>query len=260
MDIGIGFTETLLVLGLILVFFGSSRLPQMLRQIGRVTAQIRAKINEAISEVQETANKMDSPDEPDPSEEKNVIRKDMRVKRKALSEEERDVRSGRICGRLMETELWKSSKAVMLYSALPDEVQTSELIQTALREGKRVSIPYFEKDDTEMSISEITEYPGSLQPGRYGILEPLPEQIRAFYRSDLDLVVCPGLAFDRNGGRIGFGKGCYDDFLRETRGRVPAVALAFAFQMIDESIPFSYGDIPMRTIFTEEEVIATNAG
>ena len=94
-----------------------------------------------------------------------------------------------------------------------------------------------------------------LAPGAYGILEP--ETVVPVAPERLDLVLVPGVAFDKNGGRIGFGKGYYDRFLQKTSAKT--VALCYGFQIVPDCFSESE-DYPMDYIVTEDEVIACGKG
>jgi 5-formyltetrahydrofolate cyclo-ligase len=94
-----------------------------------------------------------------------------------------------------------------------------------------------------------------LVPGRYGIREPVGDQPLP-HRGDGGLAVfVPGVAFDRNGNRLGRGKGWYDRLLAGLDARVPRIALAYEFQLLEE-VPVERGDLPVHTIVTEKRVIA----
>ena len=253
MDFGIGFSETILIVFLVLIFFGSNQVPTILKEIGRFTALLRARFNEFYSQIQ-------IPDKPAesfiPTEviKKKELRKTYNDLRKALSPEDVQHKSGLVFTRLTEHVLWRSANAVMIYLSLPYEVQTDAMINLAFSQQKRVMVPYVDETKNRINISEIKNI-HDLQPGHFKVREPKKEDIKRFFKSDLELVICPGVAFDRNCSRLGFGKGYYDMFLKELRGDVPMVGLSFDLQITPERIPFSYDDIPMDFIFTESQTL-----
>ena len=104
-------------------------------------------------------------------------------------------------------------RTVMLYLDFLSEVRTRWFLPTAWGEGKHVVVPYCENGELELFR---LDHVGELAPGTIGVLEPRRElrghAERKIDRSGLDLIVIPGLAFDRRGGRLGYGKGYYDRF------------------------------------------------
>ena len=93
-----------------------------------------------------------------------------------------------------------------------------------------------------------------LRVGSYGILEPRIEKIRKTNVEDLELIIVPGIAFDKNGNRLGHGKGYYDRILGKTNAT--KIGLAFEFQIVGK-IPTNENDKPVDIIITEERVIRT---
>jgi 5-formyltetrahydrofolate cyclo-ligase len=162
--------------------------------------------------------------------------------------------SRQICHKLAALPEYARAAAVMFYLELGSEVRTRHFLPTAWREGKRIVIPYCAGDQLELfHLQGIDE----LAPGMLRILEPKPELLTRPDRradvSELDLVVVPGVAFDRRGGRIGRGKGYYDRFLRLVRPHTALVALAFECQMIPE-VPMLPHDVYVHKVITEEAV------
>ena len=131
---------------------------------------------------------------------------------------------------------------LLLYSALPDEVPTKVLIDELVAQGKTVLLPRV-ISDTDM---ELRRYTGrqDLQPGAYGILEPVGELFTDYEK--IDVAIVPGMAFDAEGHRLGRGKGYYDRFL----SRVPyiyRIGLCFSWQMV-EQVPCDEHDILMDAV------------
>jgi 5-formyltetrahydrofolate cyclo-ligase len=115
-------------------------------------------------------------------------------------------------------------------------------------------VPYCEADELELFQLEHLD---ELAPGAMGILEPRLELRRCFDRKvvpvDLDLIVTPGLAFDRRGGRLGYGKGYYDRLLHQIRADATKLAVCFECQLVPE-IPLLPHDIRMDVLVTEKAV------
>lgn len=121
-------------------------------------------------------------------------------------------------------------------------------MEESWRKGKKVFVPRIDPGLKRMRMVQI-ENLESLKPGRYGILEPAPGSGRPGDPGDLDLAVVPGMAFDREGGRLGRGKGYFDRFLQEA-GRAYKIGLAFKFQLV-EKVPCEAHDVRVDEVLTE---------
>jgi 5-formyltetrahydrofolate cyclo-ligase len=168
------------------------------------------------------------------------------------SQPDKEDLSRRILAQLLALPEYGAARTVMSYVSLPDEVYTNTLIEHAWADGRRVVVPYCVGSLLQLFVLERLE---ELSPGAMGILEPRPElRSRVDRRADpaeLDLVVVPGVVFDRRGGRIGFGKGYYDRLLGRLRPTAAIVALAFECQMVDR-LPMFEHDVLMHRIVTEQ--------
>jgi len=183
---------------------------------------------------------------------KQQIREQTRARRRELPEKDR---LSRVIGRrLVELAEYRCARTVMFYVHVRNEVRTQHLLPEVWTEGKRMVVPYCVKGRIRLfELRSLDE----LAPGTLGVLEPrrelrdLPE--RKADVADVDLVVVPGLAFDRCGGRIGYGKGYYDKLLEHARPETALIALAFECQLVDR-IPNHEHDVPMHKIVTEARV------
>lgn len=183
---------------------------------------------------------------------KTAIRKQAHENRR--EQPEKEVVSTKIVDRFMELPEYQSAKTVMFYVDVRDEVRTRQALPSALASGKRIVVPYCLDGELELFWLENME---ELELGMYRILEPKNElrtvASKHLQPTDIDLVMVPGVAFDRNGGRTGHGKGYYDKLLQHARLDAPLIALAFECQMF-EKIPAESHDIYMDKIVTENEV------
>jgi 5-formyltetrahydrofolate cyclo-ligase len=125
------------------------------------------------------------------------------------------------------------------------------MINEMLSKGKRVLVPYSRREFRSLGMGEITDLAKDIISGEGRAPEPRPELRDRFFRSDLQLILCPGVGFDIYGGRLGRGFAYYDNFLRELKSKVPIFGLAFDCQMRNEHLPFSYSDVTMDQIVTE---------
>ncbi len=148
-----------------------------------------------------------------------------------------------VINRVLEHPRVKEADTILLYYSLPSEVCTHSLINILYSQGKRILLPKV-VSDTEMTIHEY-QGPDTLSPGAYGIQEPntvpLPVPV------PVDVIIIPGLAFDKAGNRLGRGKGYYDRILKTFTSHPYKIALCFPFQIVD-SIPHKTHDVPVDEI------------
>lgn len=156
-----------------------------------------------------------------------------------------------IAARLAGLPEYQAARVVMYYVGVPSEVHTLALVSEALGQAKTVVVPYMESSRIELCRLEEVD---DLAPGHFGILEPRRElrtrPERAVDVERVELVVVPGVAFDRQGGRLGHGRGYYDELLKRLRPAVPRIALAYECQIVDQ-VPMLAHDMPMHKVITE---------
>lgn len=184
---------------------------------------------------------------------KNALRRQAHDNRNA--QENKDELSRRIVGAFMSLPEYATAETVMFYIDVRSEVRTRLDLQQALDSGKTIIVPWC-NEDGELELFRLTSM-DELEIGMYRILEPkaelrhLPEKQVAV--SELDLIMVPGVGFDKRGGRMGHGKGYYDKLLEHARPDTPLVALAFECQLFEE-IPVAAHDVFMDKIITEDAV------
>ncbi|HEX3313756.1 MAG TPA: 5-formyltetrahydrofolate cyclo-ligase [Gemmataceae bacterium] len=181
---------------------------------------------------------------------KKELREQAHAARNALPN--KDELSRKICETFVALPEYKSAKTVLFYVDVRSEVRTRNYLATALTHGKKIVVPWCNTAG-ELELFRLASME-ELALGMYKILEPRPE-VRLLPEKivdvkDLDLVMVPGVAFDRRGGRMGHGKGYYDKLLEHARLDTPLVALAFECQMFPE-IPVAEHDVFMDKIITE---------
>lgn len=185
---------------------------------------------------------------------KDSIRKQVLAVRNNLSDNEVQSLSDNIFGNLIRNSFFESSSHVMVYLDFKREVRTDTVINHCLSKGKKVYIPICIPETHEISISRLTGLE-ELQSGHFGIREPKLSHIRLSDSSLIDLVLVPGVAFDANGNRIGFGAGYYDRFMKRLKAGAVKAALAYSFQVVDR-VPSDEYDIPVDYIVTEKGTIS----
>lgn len=178
---------------------------------------------------------------------KSALRATARARRRALTTAQRRRRSLAAAANLLGLEEVRAASAVGLYAPLADEVDPQPAA-TALRElGVAVVLPRVTGDHLELvEVDDLRD----LRPGFRGVLEPQG----AAGRPEVEVLVVPGLAFDRRGGRLGQGGGHYDRLLADLPAATLRVGLSFACQVVDE-VPREPHDEPIDVLVTEEEVV-----
>jgi 5-formyltetrahydrofolate cyclo-ligase len=182
------------------------------------------------------------------------LRDEMRRKRARMDARIRTILSDAICNRLIACAFFDSAISVASYASVQTEVDTRRIMQVALSHGKQVSVP-ISGPGGAMVFQRIFS-PGELRPARFDLLEPQTDVTRQVGPDTLDLVLVPGIGFDRQGNRLGSGGGYYDRFL----GQCPAlrVGLAFGIQ-IAEALPCEPHDVAMDWLVTDEALIECRA-
>mgnify|MGYP001437148863 CR=1 FL=1 len=188
---------------------------------------------------------------------KQTLKSEISEKRKALSKEEIKEKSSKIKENLYSLEEFKKAKNILFYVSFNDEVDTHEIIKELLaNKEKNIIVPYVVKNNPILQLSEIKNF-NELEPKTWGILEPKDEFIRKFDIENVDLVIIPGIVFDQNGHRIGYGYGYYDRFLKKLDKNVVKIGFGFEFQIVDK-IPEEKHDVPVDIMVTEKRVINCN--
>ncbi len=186
-------------------------------------------------------------------EQKKAIREQAHANRK--DQENKDELSREICARFMALPEYQRARTAMFYVDVRTEVRTRQDLATALAHGKTIVVPWC-NDQGELELFRL-ESMDDLALGMYKILEPKPELRHLPERQvdvkTLDIVMVPGVAFTREGARMGHGKGYYDKLLEHARPDAPLVALAFECQLFPE-IPTQSHDVFMDKIITEKGV------
>ena len=141
---------------------------------------------------------------------------------------------------------------VMLYLNMKSEVETTGLLEGLLNSGKQVCAPVVDTERLELIPRRIQHLKTELVRHPYGMLEPSPA-CPIVPTEHLQLIVVPGIAFDHNGHRLGYGKGFYDRFLTKCP-YAAAIGLAYQIQIVENTFPEVW-DIPVHYIFTEKGII-----
>lgn len=184
------------------------------------------------------------------SSKKAAIRAAAIARRDALPPELRRDYSRIIIDRVISTETFRRARSVLAYSSFGSEIDTGPLIAAALESGKRLLLPRVNRAAARLDVFEVKDPAVGLRPGVWGILEPHPEVCPLCPADAIDFILVPGAAFDRSGGRIGYGRGYYDKLLASCLPSAAKIAAAFETQVVDH-IPTEPHDIAVDVLITE---------
>lgn len=180
---------------------------------------------------------------------KKTIRRMIKDKLSSLSKLEKLEKDNIIFSKLTGHEAYKKCNVLFIFVSFGNEVDTHRIIKDALSKGKTVAVPVILSLDEGMVAVRIHSLE-DLKENKYGILEPLLIETKIVSPSEIDLAIIPGAAFDKNGGRIGYGAGMYDKYLVNLNSGVEKIALGYNFQVLDE-VPMEIHDIRMDEIITD---------
>ncbi len=172
---------------------------------------------------------------------KKTLRNTIRAQKRAMTEAQIQAASQKLTALFLATDAYRQAKTIYGYLPYNQEVRTVPLLQQALQDGKQVAVPKVYGE--EMRFILLTDL-AQVDTGYAGIPEPIADGPVA--KDPTALVLMPGLAFDREGHRIGYGGGFYDRFLAQEPNH-PTIALCYGFQLLPE-IPAEEFDIPVDQV------------
>ena len=152
---------------------------------------------------------------------------------KQQREDDRRRKSEAIQRKVFRLTAFRRARTIGCYLALPYEVQTWQMIEEMLAQGKRVVVPVTVPHTKRLTLSEIQDPASELHNGAFGVFEPKRSVRRPVRAGEVDLLLVPGLAFDRRGHRLGHGYGYFDRLLARLPRKTSTVGLAFRFQLFD---------------------------
>lgn len=186
-------------------------------------------------------------------EDKRILRARMRHLRREMTEVERTGQNERIRDMLARDKVWRNAERIAFYAALPDEVSTWDMLQDAWAQKKRVYLPRIDPRKKGLMNFYRCESLTDLERGKMGIREPVATEDRLLEGLP-DLMLIPGLAFDRCGNRLGYGGGFYDRFLSSHSGSgCKRLGLAFEFQLLPQ-VPHDGHDHKIDGLCTEKGI------
>lgn len=170
------------------------------------------------------------------------------IRRKAKSTEKDEA----ICKKIIRFIDSENIDTVFIYSSIGTEIDTSSVIKYAIAKGIGVALPKCADENGTMYFYMISDAENDLVRGMFSITEPDIDKCRKAVDSENSLCIVPGLSFDRNGYRLGYGKGYYDRFLSNFKGK--SIGLCYDACLCDK-LPFDKYDRKVDTIITETETI-----
>ena len=170
----------------------------------------------------------------------------------AITPEQRCEKSRKACQNLVSIPQFQSASMVMMFLSLPNEVDTSEAILNAWQLGKAVAVPKVSWQQRHIIAVQINSLDTGISTEASGLQNPIAAVPVAF--EEIDLVVTPGLGFDKKGNRLGRGGSYYDRFFANTELKASRCGFAFAEQLV-EKIPVAEHDEPVDIVVTENEII-----
>lgn len=183
---------------------------------------------------------------------KAEIRKFIIDKRDTLDVEQKETWDKIIFKSIIGSGFYIKSSVIFTFVSFRSEVNTHRLINHALEEGKTVCVPKIKSKQKGIEVFKIDSLL-ELEPGYFGVPEP-SDKCPGVDINDIDLILMPGLAFDREGRRLGYGGGFYDRFLTQMDRTVSKIAPAYNFQVLGK-VPADPWDARIDGIVTNEEVI-----
>ena len=181
--------------------------------------------------------------------EKQELRKKYLLIRKNIKNKQE--KSNMIINKLIQEQSFINAKVIALYKSLNNEVDTNELIKYSLELKKIVVLPKVIENELVFYKIEKNEL---LEKSSFGVFEPISNNDNRFSKEKIDLVIVPGICFDLERNRLGFGKGYYDRFLCNTF--IKSIALSFDEQIVStEIIPVNEFDVKVNSVITDKKII-----
>lgn len=185
---------------------------------------------------------------------KSELRKKVRRQREEMSPEKKAVFDNELLKNILKLKQYKSNSTILTYVSTKIEVDTFGLINQALKDGKRLAVPRCIDNSREMEFYYINSI-DQLEPRTFGVLEPIKEQCELLTDYSKGLCIIPGLVFDFEGYRLGYGKGYYDRFLSRFGGDTAGICYSFCVQW---RLAHGYYDRRADLLVTEKYIRRTN--
>ncbi len=183
--------------------------------------------------------------------EKKKLRKYIQDKRDALSIKEREIKSRAAAEKFFSTKDYIKARNILICYPFRSEINTKIIIEDALNKGKKIILPRVDKN--KLNLYFVNNLKDKLGKGAYGIMEPDPLLCKRTKAADIDLAVTPGIGFDKNFNRLGYGGGFFDRLFPYLPKRAKKVALCFDIQVMP-NIPVAKNDKKIDILITESKI------
>lgn len=184
------------------------------------------------------------------SEAKTALRAAQVSRRDGLTAEQRAAATAAIVARVRSLPAWQRARGVLSYMAFGSELDLDALHRDLQQQGRLLVAPRVPAQGRALELRQVVDLTQDLAPSRWGIPEPLPERCPLVDPAQIDLVLVPGVAFDRTGNRLGYGAGFYDRLFQ----RLPPSALRLACvqdALLVDRVPAEPHDAPVDLLVTE---------
>lgn len=175
---------------------------------------------------------------------------------KGISIKDFENHCNRIHEHLFSASEWVQADTIAITISTDLEIQTSAIIEKAWKENKKVAVPKCNPKDRSMIFRYIQDF-SQLETVYYHLQEPIQETTEEAQKTELDLIIVPGLVFDEQGFRIGFGGGYYDRYLQDFKGNTISLLMK---EQLCKQVPREEYDIPVRTLILPNGVLTTYEG
>lgn len=187
---------------------------------------------------------------------KSALRESVLHRRDAMQYTARITANRVIIREITALTAYRQSSVVLAYAGFGSELQTDSFLRHVLDDGKTLVLPKVDRLKKTLDLYEVEDPDRDLEPGTWGISEPKAEECRVAEIDAVEFVLVPGVAFDANGGRLGYGAGFYDKLLAGSKVRPHLVAGAFDTQIV-ETVPVDHHDVPVDLVITESRFYET---
>ncbi len=188
-------------------------------------------------------------------EDKKRLRREILKLRKEINFDEKKNFDNAIHNKFFKSKFYSQCKNIFVYISYDSEIDTKTLIERALKYGKNIYVPRTNYETKLMEAVKIVSLENLIED-KHGILEPKEDEL-ATNLDNIDLIIIPGVAFDKSGGRMGYGGGFYDRYLNKCKKDMHKISLAYDFQILDY-IPMDNHDIKVDYIITNIKEIKCN--
>jgi 5-formyltetrahydrofolate cyclo-ligase len=189
---------------------------------------------------------------------KRALRREMRARLAGIGAGERAARSLAAARHLFSLPEMAGAGACMAFASMPEEIDTTPILEALWREGWRVALPRIDPATRAMDGFWI-DPAQALSTNRWGIPEPEPDPARCAEPAQLALILVPGLAFDARGSRLGRAAGYYDRFLHRAGHGPLRIGLFYSLQQLPE-IPTEPWDEPLDLVATDAGILRWRQG